>query len=95
MNKTATRHDSGMHPPVNRRKSPPAAEPDMIIIPARESSFEHDENRQYLGHQRKLEYTAFEEIETASSNVDDELAFQEYAGDDASRLRVTGRRAQA
>ena len=95
MNKTGTRHDSGMNPPVNRRKATPAAEPDMIIIPLRESSFERDGNRQYLGHQRHLEYIAFEEIETASSNADDELAFQEYADDDPSRLRVTDRRQQA
>jgi hypothetical protein len=95
MNKTGTRHDSGLNSPVSHRKASSAAEPDMIIIPLRDSSVERDGNRQYLGHQRHLEYTAFEEIETASSNADDELAFQEYADDDPSRLPVTARRQQA
>ena len=95
MNKTGTRLDSGMNPPVSHRKASSAAEPDMIIIPVRDSSFERDGNRQYLGHQRHLEYTSYEEIETAPSSVADELAFQEYADDDTSRLRVTGRRVQA
>ena len=94
MNKTGTRHDPG-YPPVNHRKAPQAAEPDIIIIPSRDSSLERGGSRQYLGHQRHLEYVAFEEIETASSNAADELAFQEYADDDMSRLRVTARRQQA
>lgn len=98
MNKTSIRHEPGHHRPSSRSRSHNstktfAAEPDMIIIPAHESAT-HD-GRYYLGRERKLEYTAFEEIESVPSNLDDELAFQEYADDDPTRLRVSGRRKQA
>lgn len=90
MNRPGTRHKtSRSRRPANRGDQ--AIDPDLIIFPRRD--FEREESTpRYLGRERNLEYTAYEEIESAPSNVDDELAFQEYADDDPSRLQVSSRR---
>jgi len=96
MNKTSTSYEAGRSPfspqQPKSNAAPVASEPDMIIIPAHESFAWEG---RHMGRERKFEYTAYEEIETAPSNFDDELAFQEYADDDPTRLRVSARRAQA
>lgn len=97
MNKTSIRHESDLRPSRSRTQDSnqafAPAEPDMIIIPANEPLTR--DGRFHSVRERNMEYTAFEEIETAPSNADDELAFQEYADDDPALLRVTGRRKQA
>lgn len=45
----------------------------------------------YLGKVVSFEYTDFEEIQAGSSSDYDEAAFQEFATDDPTRLRVADR----
>jgi hypothetical protein len=83
--KTASRqHQTGAPRPPYKGKSD-AREPDRIIVPVNDDS--STGGRFHTGRFRPFEYTDFEEI-TASETYD-QMAFQEYADEDPSRLRVS------
>jgi hypothetical protein len=79
--KTA-RHQTGATRPPFKRKSD-AREPDRIIVPAVQDG--HSYGKRFSS----FEYTDFEEI--AGSDAYDQLVFLEYAHEDHSRLRVSGK----
>ena len=88
--KTAGRHNHA-NPPRSRYKSATndsVIKPDRIIMPIHTQSIDE---HPYRGKVVSFEYTDFEEIEAGSSSDYDEAAFQEFATDDPTRLRVADR----
>jgi hypothetical protein len=85
---------AGRHPNTNAAtpysvKQSISTDPDRIIM-----SISHGQGAgAYYGHSRTAgEYTDFEEV--TSSHAYDEIAFQEYADEDPTRLKVSSRRNQ-
>lgn len=89
--KTAGRHHHANHPRPRYRgaTSNTALKPDRIIIPIHETQGVDD----HLHHGKviSLEYADFDEVEAGSSSDYDEAAFQEFATEDPTRLRVAER----
>jgi hypothetical protein len=89
--KTAGRHSqTNSERPPYATKQATANDPDLIIM-----SVSHGQKAtSHLSHLvTGGEYTDYEEV--ASSHAYDELAFQEYADEDPTRLKVSSRRNQA
>jgi hypothetical protein len=85
--KTAGRHHANHPRPRYKSATNDAViKPDRIIMPIQATEGPHD--RVYRGKVVSFEYTDFEEIEAGSSTDYDEAAFQEFATDDPTRLRV-------
>jgi hypothetical protein len=92
--KTAGRHHhvNGSRPRYKSDKNDRAKEPDRIIMPIQDP---HGSSEHFYRGLTSMEYTDFEEIEAGSSSDYDEMAFQEFAGEDPTRLRVADRMFQA
>ena len=84
---------AGRHPHANARppryknvKTDAGQEPDRIIMPAYNTHSTDGSSGRYGAID--YEFTDFEVLEAASSSVDDEIAFQEFADEDPTRLRM-------
>jgi hypothetical protein len=88
--KTAGRHHhvNPPHPGFKSDRNERAVKPDRIIMPVHGTHGVDD--HMYSARAGVVEYTDFEVIEASSSSDYDEMAFQEFATEDPTRLRVVG-----
>ena len=87
--KTAGRHHVNATQPRSKTdKRGLATEPDRIIMPVQ---IAQGSSEQFYRGLKSMDYTEFEEIQAGSSSDYDEMAFQEFAEEDPTRLRVAYR----
>ena len=87
--KTASRHHfvNTSRSRYKTDKTSEALDPDRIILPVQDTQ---GADHVHFRSNPVLDYTEFEEIQTGSSAYD-EMAFQEFAEEDPTRLRVADR----
>ncbi len=85
--KTAGRHHVNTTQARSKNdKRVQATEPDRIIMPVHVA---HGSSEQFYRGLKSMDYTEFEEVQASSDY--DEIAFQEFAEEDPTRLRVADR----